>query len=93
MRITEVSYSGRFLRDFKALSPDVKSAVEIALNDLIACPIPARRRLHRLHGYRPSIHVIDVFQNHSWQITFSVDGENALLLRVARHREIDRAPR
>lgn len=93
MPIAKVIPSDRFRRDFKGLSPDIRSAVEQALQDLMADPIPARRRQHRLHGHRPPIHVIDVLQNHSWQITFVLDGETALLLRVAPHREIDRTPR
>ncbi|MCL4182454.1 MAG: hypothetical protein KJ011_03305 [Burkholderiaceae bacterium] len=93
MPIAKVIPSDRFRRDFRGLSTDVRSAVEQALRDLIADPIPARRRQHRLRGHRPPIHVIDVFTNHSWQITFVLEGDTALLLRVATHREIDRAPR
>lgn len=93
MPITRTRTSRRFDRDFKSLPTDVKPEVEKALRDLLSDPVPSRRRLHRLHGHRPPIYVIDVFSNHSWQITFRLDGSEAILLRVARHSTIDDAPR
>jgi hypothetical protein len=31
--------------------------------------------------------------NRSWQITFELDGDTAILRRIARHKDLDRAPR
>ncbi len=93
MAITGVERSRRFARDFRSLPEEIQRAVGSAIADLFKDPIPQSRRCHRLQGYKPTILAVDVFPNHSWQITFTLDGQKAILLRVATHREIDRAPR
>jgi hypothetical protein len=51
-------------------------------------------RLHQLTGYaKPAIWKIDVYANHSWQITFEMEGTTARLVRLATHKKIDRDPR
>jgi len=92
MRIESVSRSRRFDRDFKKLSPDLQRAAVDAIRDLMKDPVPERRRKHQLSGYWPPVHVIDVMSNHSWQITFRLEGTVAVLLRVATHHDIDRHP-
>lgn len=92
MRIRLVRLSRRFERDFKSLPRDVQRAAEAAIRGLCEDPIPQRRRAHRLNGHLPPIYVVDVFTNHSWQITYHLDGDVAILLRVAAHAVIDRKP-
>lgn len=93
MRVTSAVPSGRFARDYKALPEDVRGAVDRALVDLLKDPIPASRRAHRLSGHLPPIYVIDVFSNHAWQVTYTLESTTATLLRVARHSDINRRPR
>ncbi|WP_154668201.1 hypothetical protein [Pseudoduganella violaceinigra] len=77
----------------KRLPPDVLGAAKDAIRDLKKDPIPTTRRLHSLTGYKnPKVFVIDVFSNHSYQITFEIDDGIATLRRVAKHVAIDRAP-
>lgn len=93
LRITAFEYTERFKREFKGLSPDQQAAAAKALKELQGCPIPRGLRHHTLRDTRPKIHKIDIASNHSYQITFEVNGEVAKLLRVAAHKEIDRAAR
>jgi hypothetical protein len=83
----------RFERDMKALPPEILEAAKDAIRDLFKLPIPAARRLHRLHGYRnPKVYTIDVLSNHSYKISLEIEGDVATLRRVATHKTIDSAP-
>lgn len=93
MPIRAVRPTHRFTRDYRRLPVDVTRAVDEALDDLLRDPVPNKRRFHRLSDHTPPIFVIDVFTNHSWQITFTLEGDVATLRRVARHTDVDRNPR
>jgi hypothetical protein len=60
------------------------------LNNLAAKSL----RLHSL-GEPPKRGVwkIDVLTNHSWQVTFELNGTTAELKRASTHKSIDRDPR
>lgn len=87
------SFSPRFKREWKKLPPDVLEAAKKALRMLMANSAAGGGRCHTLSGHKPTIFVIDVFANKSWQITFEFDGTTADLKRIARHSQIDDAPR
>ena len=93
MRVTALRRTERFEREFKRLDDQLQDAVRKALKELLNSPIPKALRHHTLGGHRPTIHVIDATRNHSHQVTFEVNGTEAILLRIATHKEIDRLPR
>lgn len=86
--------SNRFVRDIKSAPPEVQAAAKEALDLLQSNPSAKVLRLHQLRGLpKPSIWKIDVYANRSWQITFEVQGDSALLKRLGTHKAIDRLPR
>lgn len=94
MQITGFAYTKKFRAEVESLDPDTRSALQEALKLLLENPQARRLRLHPLSGYgKPTIWKIDVYSNHSWQVTFELNGTVASLKRVATHSKIDRDPR
>jgi len=94
IRITRFEPSPRFQSDTRSLPENVRAAANDALELLKQNPGAKSLRLHTLKDVRkPTIWKIDVFPNHSWQISFELDGDVAVLRRIATHGEIDRRPR
>lgn len=92
--IERFAYSERFQAELQKLEPDVLVAAKAALELLKTNPEARTLRLHTLTGLpKPTVWKIDVFANHSWQITFELNGTTAELKRIAPHKSIDRAPR
>ena len=93
-QISAYRFSASFQQDFQAAPVDVRNAVGGVLQKLLANSNSGSLRCHSLSGYgKPSLFSIDVFANHSWKITFTVDGVEAELRRLATHKAIDRDPR
>lgn len=94
VRVTAFEHSDRFASDLRAAPPDVQKAALQALSLLQSNPQAKSLRLHTLKGMpKPAIWKIDVFSNHSWQITFELQGTTAHLKRLGRHKTVDRDPR
>ena len=94
IKIDGFAYSERFKRDIRGVMPEVQEAVKAALKLLQANPRAKALRLHPLKGMpKPTVWKIDVFANHSWQVTFELNGSTAELKRIGTHKEIDRDPR
>lgn len=94
LKVTQFQPAGCFERDLKRAPADVQADAQVALNELLANSAAGALRLHSLKGYpKPTIFKIDLRADHSWQITFEVDGETAVLLRLGTHRQLDRRPR
>jgi mRNA-degrading endonuclease RelE of RelBE toxin-antitoxin system len=92
-RITTITRNEKFEKDLKRLPPDILDAAKDAIRDLFQHPVPTRRRLHALHGYQnPKVFTIDVTANHSYKISFEINGHTANLRRVSTHKVIDRSP-
>lgn len=91
IRVTAFEYTDRFKRELRSAGADIQREAAAALNALKVNPRSVRA--HPLHGFRPKLYSMDVTSNHSWQITFELQGETAKLIRIARHKEINRAPR
>lgn len=92
--IERFAYSERFQAEIQKLKPDVLAAAKTALALLQSNPEARTLRLHTLTGLpKPTVWKIDVFANHSWQITFELNGTTAELKRIAPHKSIDRTPR
>ena len=51
-KITSINRKSRFEKDLKSLKPDVLKVAKEAIEDLFQTPIPAKRRLHSLSGYK-----------------------------------------
>ena len=84
----------RFEDELKAAPEDAQRAAAEALDLLMRNSKAGRLRCHPLSGYgKPTIYKIDVYANHSWQITFELVGTTAHLKRLATHKSIDRDPR
>lgn len=89
--IAEVQSGRRFERDFKRLSPDLKTRVEEKLVDLQSNPRPPGIGFEKLKGYsNPDIYTIHITGN--YKVSFSIEAQTAYLRRVGNHDEIDRAP-
>jgi mRNA-degrading endonuclease YafQ of YafQ-DinJ toxin-antitoxin module len=94
IKIERFAYSERFKSELQKLQPYVVRAVKDALVLLQNNPEAKSLRLHPLTGLpKPTVWKIDVFANHSWQITFEINGTTAELKRVSTHKSIDREPR
>jgi hypothetical protein len=92
--VESFDYTPSFRDELGAAPADCQSAARHALKQLKLNPRAKTLRLHALSGYKkPTIYKIDVFTNHSWQITFELEGTKAILRRLAPHRDIDRRPR
>lgn len=92
MSISGWELTSRFKRDYKRLDPTTQERVDAVLRMLVPWPTSAGLRHHTLSGYKPPVHVVDVYTNHSYQVSFRIEGTVARLLRVDTHREIDRSP-
>lgn len=90
--IRSFQYKPRFERQYKRLDPETQKAVDEALELLKQYPLPGKLRHHTLSGTKPKVHVVDVKSNHSYQLTFHLDGDEAVLLRVGTHAQIDISP-
>lgn len=94
IEVTGFEYTERFKEELLGAPADVRKAVRDALELLLRNPRAKTLRLHNLTGFpKPTIWKIDVFANHSWQITFELRGGIADLKRLASHKVIDRQPR
>ena len=94
IKIERFAYSERFQAELQKLKPDVVKAVKESLELLQSNPKAKSLRLHPLTGLpKPTVWKIDVFVNHSWQVTFELNGTTAELKRIATHKAIDRDPR
>jgi mRNA-degrading endonuclease YafQ of YafQ-DinJ toxin-antitoxin module len=94
MPIRQIELTERFKKDFKRLPREIaEQAKAIIRDDIVPWPTKKALRHHTLSGHKPTIHKVDVTPNKAYQITFSIDGDVARLLRVATHGEIDRSPR
>lgn len=89
-KITGFDLTPRFRRDYKKAPIDVQKAVDDLMIALLANP--DANRCHGLHGYKPTVYAVDVFSNHSWQLTFEMNETVAVARRVARHAVIDDSP-
>ncbi len=91
--IERIEFTDPFKKQYKKLPPDILVMVDEALLDLVKTPIPKRLRFEKLTCCRkPNIYTIHVTQNHSYKISFEIEGGIAKLRRVATHKEIDRKP-
>jgi mRNA-degrading endonuclease YafQ of YafQ-DinJ toxin-antitoxin module len=92
--IERFAYSERFRNELRSLKPDLIKAVKEALDLLKRNPRAKSLRLHPLTGLpKPTVWKIDVLPNHSWQVTFELNGTTAELKRIGTHKSIDRDPR
>ncbi len=91
--IASLDFKTTFSRDFRKAPLEVQKAAQLALEQMMKNPQPAKLRLHSLTGcFDPKIFKIDVMPNKSWQITFEMNGSIAILRRLAPHKTIDRRP-
>lgn len=88
-----VVFTEGFKKQYQKLEPTLKEATKEAIDDLYKTPLPASLRFHSLGGYKnPKLYTVDVCSNKSHKISMEIDGEIAILRKIATHKEIDRAP-
>ena len=94
IEIESYDTTARFDGELIGLKRDIQKAVGEAIKKLIENPNSNAVRLHPLSGYgKPTIWKMDVFPDHSWQITLEIINKVAVLRRVATHKDLDRSPR
>lgn len=91
-RVTQYKTRDRFDRDLRKAPPDIQKAALAAIDRLISDGSKGSLRPHALSGYNPKVFKIDVRADHSWQISYEIEGETAILRRLATHSVMDRAP-
>jgi hypothetical protein len=94
VQIRAVAYKDdRFKRDYKKLSQELQARVHDVLRLLVQDTRLGSLRFHKLHGYKnPAVYTIDLTTNRDYKISLSIEGDRAILRRVATHKEIDRRP-
>jgi mRNA-degrading endonuclease YafQ of YafQ-DinJ toxin-antitoxin module len=91
VQISDIAFSETFQRDFKKAPPEVQAAVGKVLEGMKQNPQPKKLRIHSVNGcFDPKIFKADVLPNHSWQITFHIEGTTAILRRLGTHKLADR---
>lgn len=94
LRVSGTRRTDSFDQDVRAAPDDVVRDAEAARRRLIGNPQAQSLRVHALSGYgKPTIYKFDVRPDRSWQITFELDGDIAVMLRLGTHKQIDRRPR
>lgn len=94
LSVSALQVTATFRADVRSAPADIQADATAALDKLLKNSAANALRLHALKGYpKPTIFKIDVRPDHSWQISFELDGQTAVLLRLATHRELDRNPR
>lgn len=92
--IDSVEMTERFASEIRKVDSSIRDKAKVAIAELLKNPEKGSLRLHPLSAYgKPTVWKIDVFPNHSWQITFEMHGKCARLLRLATHTKIDASPR
>ncbi len=87
----EISSQRSFERAYKRLTATQRELADAKLRDLLTDPRPPGLRFEKLKGYRkPNLYTLHIDGN--YKISFSVDGDVAILRNVGTHNEIDRAP-
>lgn len=84
-----VRFTGHFRAQLKKLAPEIQAAARQAVKDLVADPHPKK---YRLEKQTKDIWTIHVTSNHSYKLSFTLDGDIAELRKIGTHKEIDRAP-
>jgi mRNA-degrading endonuclease YafQ of YafQ-DinJ toxin-antitoxin module len=91
IQITKIAFLESFQRDFRRADRAIQMAAEKAIEGLMKNPQPKKLRVHSINGcFDPKIFKADVLGNHSWQITFHMDGTTAVLRRLGSHKLADR---
>jgi mRNA-degrading endonuclease RelE of RelBE toxin-antitoxin system len=89
--IRTIRFSPRFERDFKKLPPELKPPCNAVLPKLLEHPHPPGLRFEKLKGYnKPSLYSLHITGN--YKVSLEIQGDCAILRRVACHDEIDRLP-
>lgn len=91
--VRSFDFKPKAARDLKKLSPELRAEFKVVLELLMKDSSNHRLRLHKLNGYaNPNVFVIDLVRDCSFQISFEMSGDKAILRRIASHRQIDGAP-
>lgn len=89
--IRKVKRLARFKTDYAKLPPEIQVKASKKLADLLRNPRPPGLVFEKLKGYaNPAVFTIHITGN--YKVSMLIDGDTAILRRIAPHDEIDRAP-
>jgi len=89
--IRTIQLSNRFERDFKKLPPELKALCQEILPKLLEIAVSPGLRFEKLKGYhKPALYSLHITGN--YKVSLEINGDAALLRRIACHDEIDRQP-
>ena len=88
-KIKKVDLLSRFQRAYKKLNPEMQAAVDEAIKDLLKNPIPNSRRVHKMGGQK---NIWEVRVTRDYRMSFSLDGDTAVLRNVDSHDELIDSP-
>lgn len=79
-----------FETDYKKLPENIQTEVQDSLKKLLENPNSTKLRLKPVTGSKkPKVYAIHITANHSYKLTFEMDGTTAVLRRVGTHKKID----
>ena len=87
--IKAVRFTEQFRSFYKKAPPEIQKAAKEAIAELVCDPHPKR---YRLEKQTVSVWTIHVTRNHAYKLSFSLDGDTAVLRKIGTHKEIDRSP-
>jgi len=91
VRIKSLSFTSSFQRDRRKLDAQLIQRLDAKLRGLLRDPMPPGLRFEKLKGYRkPALYTFHVTGN--YKVSLEIQGDIAILRRVACHDTIDRQP-
>lgn len=89
--IRQIKRVARFKSDYAKLPSELQAKTSKKLADLLKNPRPPGLVFEKLKGYtNPAVFTIHITGN--YKVSLLIDGDTAILRRIAPHDEIDRAP-
>ena len=84
-----VQPTDQFSACLKKLPLEIQQAARLAVKELVRDPHPKK---YRLEKQTKDIWTIHVTHNHSHKLSFTLEGNTAILRKIGTHKEIDRSP-
>lgn len=84
--VTALRRTQRFDADLRDAPADIQAAARQALGQLLQDPREVSLRVHPLKGVgKPTVFKLEILKNRSWQVSFVMNGHEAVLRRLGAH--------
>lgn len=84
--VTSLRRTERFDCDLRQAPADIQAAARQALGQLLRDPRAVALRVHPLKGVgKPTVFKLEILKNRSWQVSFVMNGHEAVLRRLGAH--------